>query len=375
MMNHRGFHRAVDLLVLLTAAAVAPSCTEVPAEAGAQAEFGLLTDTVWIGSVDGDGPDVFGSIAALAVDSQGAIHVFDGRAHELRIFGPDGSFLSKHGRRGSGPGEFQHVIGMVVTPESRVWIVDGANARYTVLHNDEVRTYSRGTAVYNAHWVGGYASGYLHDVVILPGRTASNALVRVDAAGVAVDTFRVPSPTTAAPRIGSIRLPIPYAPENLRAFDPKGSLWMATSHEYALHEVSFTGDTTRIVRRDVLPRALSTAEADSVARHLQALRTEFQLDVPGAMIPRTAPLLRHLTVGDDGSLWVTRSDTAAGGGTQLDVFDSDGQLVREVTVGFPLSLKVVQNGRLYGVATDELGVERVFSARFRPQRRPAGSPH
>src|SRR5690606_27047814 len=107
-------------------------------------------------------------------DARGAIHVFDGRAHELRIFDSDGSFLSRYGRRGSGPGEFQHVIGMVVTPESRVWLVDGANARYTVLHNDDVRTHPRGAAVYNATWVGGYASGYLHDVVILPGRPATN---------------------------------------------------------------------------------------------------------------------------------------------------------------------------------------------------------
>jgi hypothetical protein len=366
-MYRRRRQHTMALLALIVAVVMTASCNDVPADAAARAELGPLTDTVWIGALEGDGPAVFGSIAALAVDAQGAIHVFDGRAYELRIFGPDGTFLSKYGRRGSGPGEFQHVIGMVITPEPRVWLVDGANARYTVLHNDEVRTHPRGAGVYNATWVGGYASGYLHDVVILPGQTASNALVRVDTAGVAVDTFGVPAGTTEAPRIGSIRLPIPYAPEDLRAFDPMGTLWMATSHEYALHEVSLLGDTIRVVRRDVSPRPLSDLEADSVARHMRALRSEFQLDVPDAMIPRKAPLLRHLTVGADGSLWVTRGDATNGGRTQLDVFDSRGRLLGEVVVGFPLRLKVVQNGRLYGVATDELGVERVFSARFRTQ--------
>ncbi|HLU24170.1 MAG TPA: 6-bladed beta-propeller, partial [Longimicrobiales bacterium] len=90
-----------------------------------------VADAVWIGAVEGDGPDVFGSISALAVDADGRILVFDDQAHELRTFAPDGSFLSRFGRRGGGPGEFKHVIGLSPAPDGSLWIVDGQNARYT----------------------------------------------------------------------------------------------------------------------------------------------------------------------------------------------------------------------------------------------------
>lgn len=124
-------------------------------EAAAEPGHWQVADPLWIGEVEGDGPDVFGSIASLAVDEEGRIYVFDGRAYELRVFGPDGSFISRFGRRGGGPGEFQHVIGMSVTSDGSLWLIDGANARYTVLRGDDFATYMRGAGVYTVPWVGG----------------------------------------------------------------------------------------------------------------------------------------------------------------------------------------------------------------------------
>lgn len=354
-----------SMLIGIALVVLTTGCEGGSAEAGVEPGHWQVVDPLWIGEVEGDGPDVFGSIASLAVDEEERIFVFDGRAYELRVFGHDGSFVSRFGRRGGGPGEFQHVIGMSVTPDGALWLIDGANARYTVLRGDEVATYRRGAGVYTVPWVGGHANGHLHDVVTVPGERSREALVRVNADGAVVDTFAVPANDIETPRFGSIRLPLPYAPEQIRAFDPSGAVWVAVSHEYTLYRVGLTGDTLQTVRRDLEPRPLSAAEADSVDRHMRALRDEFRLEVREGLVPQTAPLLRRVTIADDGSVWVTRADAPpdSPAGTRFDVFDRDGQLVGEIDLDFPLSLRLVQNGRMYGVARDELGVERFFRGR------------
>ena len=141
---------------------------------------------------------------------------------------------------------------------------------------------------------------------------------------------------------------------------------MASSHEYALHRIGPAGDTTLVVRHDVEPRPLTSVEADSVRRYVQALRGEFGVAVPDALVPGTAPLLAAVTVGDDGSVWVTRAEgpSAHPGGTLLDVFAPDGRHMAELELTFPLTLNAVRDGKLYGVAHDELGVPRVFRARI-----------
>lgn len=325
---------------------------------------------LWIGEVDGEGPEVFGSIAALVVDGEGRILVFDGQAHELRVFSPDGSFVSSVGRRGGGPGEFQHVIGMSVAPEGSVWLIDGANARYTVVRGEEVNTYSRGAGVYTVPWTGGHADGHLYDVVMVPGGPSREALVRINEAGAVLDTFAVPVNEIETPRVGSIRLPLPYASSEIRTFDPSGAVWAATTHEYTLYLIGLEGDTVRTIGREVEARPLSPTESDSVIQHIRALRDQFGLEVRDALIPRTAPLLKRVTVADDGSVWVTRADPPLDfpGGTQFDVFDRDGNLIGELGLDFSLNLRQVQSGYMYGVARDELGVERVFRARVDRER-------
>jgi len=311
-------------------------------------------------------PDVFGSIAALAVDAGGRIHVFDGQSYELRTFGPDGSFIARFGRRGGGPGEFQHVIGISPAPDGTLWVIDGQNARYTVLRGDEVvATYRRGAGVYTVPWVGGHGGEYLYDVVRIPGGEPEEVLVRVNAEGVATDTFPVPIESIETPRVGSITLPLPFAPRQLRAFDPAGGVWTANSHAYALLRIGPGGDTLQVITRAVAARPLTAAESDSVARYIRTLREELGVDVRDALVPRIAPLLRRITVADDGSIWVTLADPPPNSpeGTRFDIFEPGGRRVAELTLDFPFTLQQVRNGRIYGVARDELGVERVFTAR------------
>lgn len=76
----------------------------------------------------GDTEDVFmGRVKEIAVDEQERVFIAEsgeGRADAIYAFNPDGSFITKVGREGDGPGEFRHIRGMQVLKD-RLYIYDG----------------------------------------------------------------------------------------------------------------------------------------------------------------------------------------------------------------------------------------------------------
>lgn len=322
-----------------------------------------VDETLRIGTLDGDGPDVFGRISALTVDSAGNIFVFDQDAAELRVFSADGAFLRRFGRKGSGPGEFGWVLGMSIAPDGALWLVDGQTARYTRLRGEEVETFRRASAVHRPPWLGGFlADGSFYDgVLVLPERRY--VVVRVDGSGLTSDTVPIELPTFDQPRRGSMTLPLPYAPRALWAFDPRGHLWTASTHEYRLTRTTLMGDTTLIVRLDVDPPPLSAAQSDSIRSYVRTLESEFGVAVSGQMIPRSAPLLRWMVVDDRGHLWVGR--TGAGPEDPIDVFDPDGRYLGNVRLPFDLVDKpVVHHPFVYGVSETVEGAPVVVKGRI-----------
>jgi len=59
-----------------------------------------------IGVAEGDDPYMLVSSGSIAVDEDGRIYTGTQSEGEVRVFGPDGEFLHRFGRRGEGPGEF-----------------------------------------------------------------------------------------------------------------------------------------------------------------------------------------------------------------------------------------------------------------------------
>lgn len=333
---------------------------------GAWEESGGWTvqETLRLGATEGEGPDVFGLIAAVEGDAAGRTHVFDSHAVELRVFGPDGTFLSRFGRRGGGPGEFQGVLGMSLSPQGALWLVDGPNSRYTVLQDGEVETYRRPSGVYRLPWLGGFSrDGRLWDAMVLPEQGA--ALVAIGAGGTPRDTLPLALPALDHPRRGSIELPLPYAPRALWTFDPRGFVWLANSHEYRLAQITLDGDTARVVTLDRTPPPLSAEQTDSVRRYGRNLEAEFGVSVRDDMIPSSAAMLRWFFVDDTGHLFVARatSDPVR----WLDAFDPEGRYLGEVELPFALHpgfKPLVRDGSLYGLTEDLVGAPVVVRGRI-----------
>ena len=62
-------------------------------ERGGDAGTWHLVEELKLGNVLGDGPEGFGDVADLAVDSAGGIYVLDVGSKEVRVFGRDGTYL------------------------------------------------------------------------------------------------------------------------------------------------------------------------------------------------------------------------------------------------------------------------------------------
>jgi hypothetical protein len=88
---------------------------------------------VELGVVAGDSHQEFGSVHSAARIGEDRILVADGQARELRIFDLGETHLATVGGRGEGPGEFQALGALAVTPGDSIRVWDPRNRRITVL--------------------------------------------------------------------------------------------------------------------------------------------------------------------------------------------------------------------------------------------------
>lgn len=84
-----------------------------------------------IGALDGPDEYAFGRIDGVAVDRRNTMYVLDAQDVQIRAFDASGKFLRNVGRKGAGPGEYRSVVGMDVTADSVLVIMDMSNARVT----------------------------------------------------------------------------------------------------------------------------------------------------------------------------------------------------------------------------------------------------
>jgi sugar lactone lactonase YvrE len=221
-MSRTNFALTAELVVLLSVLAASTGCG--PADSSAATLWRGTMDTlvsgtvvvsnpadgVWreetawtveeelrIGTLDGDGPDMFGNVGSLEVDDRGRIYVFDTQANELRVFGPSGEHVRTIGRQGGGPGEFESVIGMAWGPEGRLWTVDPGNARISLF--DTLGTYLTSHRTIGNYiispWPGGFdAAGNFYNYGIDTEAEPDDrmVLVRYDASMEPVDSVRLP---------------------------------------------------------------------------------------------------------------------------------------------------------------------------------------
>jgi hypothetical protein len=235
-----------------------------------------LVEELRIGSLEGDGPEVFGSVAGLAVDDLGRIHVLDRQANEIRVFDREGDHVRTVGRAGEGPGELGDPIGITAGPEGRIWITDPSNTRYSVFDTagSHVADHRRRIGGYAVPWSGGFDShGRLVETTVASGEDGlRRVFVRFDSALSSADTLEAPPYQSESFELETessyMAANVPFTPGRVTALAPDGTVWTGVNEAYAFAHVSLDGDTLRVVRKQHEPAPVTAEEREEALEGL-----------------------------------------------------------------------------------------------------------
>lgn len=322
-----------------------------------------------IGSISGDGADVFGSVGALTIDAMGRIWAYDRHAKELRVFDRDGSHVRTVGRAGQGPGEFNEVVGLLWSPEENLWTIDQRAGRVSVFDSAGTFLASRplGARTFYSRWPGIVdRHGYFYNVEqnFANDRTV---LTRLDSLFRVVDSLAVPSHPHGSGSAcktqgrGSACASIPYAGSVQWIMTPDGGLWAALTDQYRLVRLGPFGDTLRLVSRDFDPVPLQGPERDTLT-----LPMLFGEPIDRSLLPPTKPAIAGLLLDDEDNVWILRFDNTMEA-TNIDILDAAGIYQGSMTVPVKVSGRpaFVRGGDLVTVVTDTFGVNYVSRFRIR----------
>lgn len=353
-----------------------------PAERYASPRW-VLEEELRIGTLEGEGPDLFGEIKGIEVDEEVRIYVLESQAQEIRVFGADGSHLFTFGRKGEGPGEFTGAHGLARAPDGRIWVPDHRTNRYSVFEPDGrfVTSYRTQFWRYGYIWCCGFGrDGMLYDEA---GRNPDDQedrrryLRRFDdslellaslpepaaAPGYEPNTYTFPDPSGAFDR-GVMR--VPFGAGRSVAFDSRGGFLTMMTDRYRIEQLDFVGDTLRIIEAELEPVRVSAAEREAAIARVR----EFAEQVGGgsvdfSRIPATKPLLVSSLVDDADRLWV-RTATAVEG-TTFDIFDAEGRFLGAVRADFEIPgywRPTIRGDYLYTLVEGELDEPYVVRARL-----------
>jgi hypothetical protein len=329
-----------------------------------------------IGARDTPGPDLFGHIAAIAVDDDDRIYVLDSTAHEVRVFDRSGTHVRSFGGKGAGPGEFDQPIGMAWGPDHMLWIVDVGNARFSVHDTSGVfiSSHERSSDLVVIPWPGGWdRQNRLYDPVSRRDPTGNliPSLVRHTSELQAIDTFQIPEyqadkfeiRTGQGLLISSAS--VPFSAAQRWTLTATGAVWSGTTDQYRLHRQNFAGDTVLIVGRVFTPISVTEEEKDEAVNGYEWF-TKRGGKIDRGRIPPVKPAFVGFFIDDQDHLWVQPS-RARDEADSYDIFDPNGVYLGNVIPGTQLSLfptPVVRGDYIYAVTRDELDVPYVVRAQI-----------
>lgn len=335
-----------------------------------------VVEEIRVGTLDGDGPDMFGDITSFEVDPEGRIWILEGQAQEIRVFGADGRHVRTVGRQGGGPGEFARALQIRRGPDGNMWVIDPQNNRISVL--DSAGTYLEGMQTPGGFiiipWPGGFdAAGNYYSPVPLPSDEGFNmGLMRLDPSFTPIDTVAIPRDPVERERFEIRRedmrwlRSIPFTGGFDWRLAPSGTLWGTLTGEYRLFQLSLAGDTLRTITREFTPLPVTDADMDRARENLESfIRNGGKVD--WSKIPSTKPAIEEFFFDDEGNLWVAPVTTQEDDGHLFDVFDPDGRFLGTLRTPFPLAtypVPIIRDATIYGITEDELEVPYVVRARI-----------
>lgn len=331
-----------------------------------------------IGTLEGTGPDMFGSIVDFDVDAYGRFWVFEGQAQELRVFDRDGRFVRSVGRQGEGPGEFNRVIGMDWGPDGHLWLVDPSNNRLSVVDTTGIFVASHPTigGIVVQPWPGGFDdAGHFYTYGI---DTSSEdeflALVMVRY-GRDLQPIDSVAPPVFPGEEDHFELrsedswwitDVPFSPGIEWRLGRDGTYWAGLTGDYRIYQLAWGGDTLRTISREYEPLPVTPEDMERAKEDMKYF-TDAGGKADWSRIPAVKPAFEEFILDSAGNLWVQLVADGDASGRRFDVFDPEGRCLGELLTPFPVAFyppPIIRDGYVYSVTEDELEVPFMVRGRI-----------
>lgn len=130
-MPHRG--RVIVGTLCLAATLFGGCSSEAPSGSRVARTFEGVFGHASTITLQEDSSDVVGDVGEFIEARDGSLLIADAQLPRLRKYGPDGDLLSATGRFGAGPFEFRQIAGLAEDENGRIFAVDPALGRVTVM--------------------------------------------------------------------------------------------------------------------------------------------------------------------------------------------------------------------------------------------------
>ena len=346
-----------------------------------------LTEELRVGSLEGAGPDAFAFLKGLVAFDGGGFAVLDSEYREVRVFGPDGSHVATHGRRGQGPGEFVNPNGLMLDSLGRLWVPDPRGARMSVFDPEDgfIEAFHFATLysgwAWNGRMVGG---GRIHrpDQDRAWVRVYDLTMTLADSLPLFADhpdeeDYDPENPPDAFYQEfddGSFMYrAIPYRAYGPSFIDSRGAVWSARAGDpqYRIVRVEPGGDTTLVIETRRPAVRVPEAERDSVIGDFRQMLADrgVSRQWDWSRIPTVKPAVESIFESPEGNLWVRTPSTD--GSVLYDVYSEQGdhQGTAALAPGIAPSAEiglVVKGDVVWFVVTDEFDVHHVVRTRMTP---------
>lgn len=328
--------------------------------------FAVERPVLTLGRLEGEGPDVFGSVPQVMLDENRLI-VIDGAARQIEAFNLDGAHLTGVGRRGDGPGEYNFPVILEATGDS-ILVWDARDQRISVF--EATGRFARSLQLQGGQRFGELrrsGAGYVGSRTLPPVgppqstdglvlKRDSTQWARFSGAGVLErELFAVPGrellesvTVLEGGLVQSRQASLPFFRSS--HFAAQGSDLIGGPNDRAeLRRWSSAGELLAIYRYPGLESPITPADLDAWDGDLSAW-LEY--------LPDMAPAFTGLEVSDDGSIWL-REFGLRDAESWLVLNAETGDLLGRVAFPARFRLLSVVGRRAGGVWQDELDVSFV----------------
>ena len=305
---------------------------------------------------------------SVAVDKDRNIYVSDSGNQRIQKFNKSGKFLQSIGKKGQGPGEFEHPSGIAFDKENNIYVKDNRAVEIFDESGSFIRSISLGASIISWGVTSGgdiigvdfsYDSkGLLWKLVHFASKSGKSRILKE------FEPHKFGAFMFNGVAVGGYN---PYSPRLMYCtLDDKKAVY-AYSSIYRLHVINGKGDSVLVIEKEGSPENISEKEKDSVLRTEISVaersgkklsKNELKKKYP---FPKYKPYFTNLRTDDLGNIYVLKltRDMLKTKMLECDLFNNNGYYIFKIK--FPSIVPmVIRNGFIYEVRADrETGYLRI----------------